>query len=135
MLSINKTKIIEKYTITPIFFRFKLYCIKVKTFQMTSGMLETIGYGKEESVKFYNNWVDHVKTIVPSNRLLVFEVKEGWKPLCDFLQLTYPDLPFPRVNDSAEILWNFKKLRMISCLTLWGFPIILSIVLFFSNYG
>ena len=107
----------------------------MKTFQLTLGMLETIGYGKEESVKFYNKWVDHVKTIVPSNRLLVFEVKEGWKPLCDFLQLPYPDLPFPRVNDSAEILWNFKKLRMISYLIVWGFPIILSIVLFFSNYG
>ena len=27
----------------------------------------------------------------------------GWEPLCKFLDLPVPDIPFPRVNDSASM--------------------------------
>lgn len=33
---------------------------------------------------------------------LEFNVKQGWEPLCAFLGKEVPDIPFPRVNDSAE---------------------------------
>jgi hypothetical protein len=33
---------------------------------------------------------------------LVFEAKEGWEPLCNFLGKPIPDVPYPRVNDNAE---------------------------------
>src|SRR5262249_1056241 len=39
-----------------------------------------------------------VKAIVPSERLLVFEVREGWDPLCAFLQRPVPPVPFPPLN-------------------------------------
>ena len=43
--------------------------------------------------------------IVPE-RLLVFDVKEGWGPLCAFLDVPIPvDEPFPHANDAAA----FKK--------------------------
>ena len=38
---------------------------------------------------------------VPADRLLVWSPKDGWEPLCEFLELPVPDAPFPRVNDSA----------------------------------
>ena len=38
---------------------------------------------------------------VPPDRLLVWSPKDGWEPLCEFLELPVPDAPFPRVNDSA----------------------------------
>lgn len=41
-----------------------------------------------------------VDTIDPQ-RLLVFDVREGWEPLCDFLDRPVPDEPFPNVNDRA----------------------------------
>ena len=41
------------------------------------------------------------ETIAP-DRLLVFDVKEGWEPLCAFLAVPVPeDEPFPHVNDTA----------------------------------
>ena len=95
-------------------------------------MMETVGCGKEESVRFYNNWVNYVKKVVPPNRLLVFEVKQGWKPLCNFLELPVPDESFPRVNDTSEIMWNFKKLKIMAYLTLWATPIIISILLSYT---
>ncbi|MDQ2651770.1 MAG: sulfotransferase family protein [Chloroflexota bacterium] len=43
-----------------------------------------------------------VQAEVPAERLLVYEVAEGWEPLCDFLGVPVPvDEPFPRVNDAA----------------------------------
>ena len=32
----------------------------------------------------------HVKEVVPSDRLLVYRVEEGWQPLCDFLHVPIP---------------------------------------------
>ena len=37
------------------------------------------------SARFFNDWVDQVKAEIPAERLLVFEVKQGWGPLCQFL--------------------------------------------------
>jgi hypothetical protein len=43
-----------------------------------------------------------VQEAISPDRLLVFDVKEGWEPLCAFLGVSVPgDEPFPRVNDTA----------------------------------
>ena len=44
-----------------------------------------------------------MRAYVPPKQLLVFDVKEGWAPLCKFLQLPVPDVPFPNINDANEI--------------------------------
>ena len=45
-----------------------------------------------------------VKRTVPDDRLLVYEVKQGWAPLCAFLGLPVPDTPFPKSNTTEEFL-------------------------------
>lgn len=42
-----------------------------------------------------------VRREVPAERLLEFEVADGWEPLCEFLDRPVPDKPFPRLNDAA----------------------------------
>ena len=44
-----------------------------------------------------------VKSIVPTDKLLVYNVKQGWKPLCDFLGCKVPTVPFPHENIRGEI--------------------------------
>ncbi|GAA2594577.1 sulfotransferase [Actinomadura fulvescens] len=44
-----------------------------------------------------------VRTTIDAGRLLVFEVAQGWEPLCGFLGVPVPDEPFPRLNDQASI--------------------------------
>lgn len=39
---------------------------------------------------------------VPKDKLLVFDVRQGWAPLCEFLEVPVPDEKFPRTNDRAE---------------------------------
>lgn len=43
-----------------------------------------------------------VKRTIAPERLLVFEVNEGWEPLCRFLGVSVPDAPFPRTNSTEE---------------------------------
>lgn len=40
---------------------------------------------------------------LPAERLLVFSPKQGWEPLCQFLNVPVPTVPFPRVNSRDEI--------------------------------
>lgn len=49
-------------------------------------------------------WTEEVKANVPADRLLVWDVTQGWEPLCEFLELPVPDDPFPNVNDSKEFV-------------------------------
>ena len=44
-----------------------------------------------------------VKSFVPADKLLVYNVKEGWKPLCDFLECEVPSVAFPHENIKAAV--------------------------------
>merc|ERR1712212_173647 len=59
--------------------------------------------GEEASVKFYEEHIEEVKTSVPPAKLLVFSVMEGWEPLCSFLGLPVPSIPFPNINDRKAV--------------------------------
>ncbi len=53
----------------------------------------------------YRRQIAEVTAEVAPERLLVFDVAEGWAPLCGFLGLPVPDEPFPRTN-SLEEFWD-----------------------------
>jgi hypothetical protein len=48
-----------------------------------------------------HRWNDRVKREVPADRLLVWDPREGWEPLCAFLDVAVPGEPLPNVNDTA----------------------------------
>ena len=48
---------------------------------------------------------DAVKAAIPADRLLVYEVKDGWELLCAFLRVPAPASPYPRTNDRSEF-WD-----------------------------
>lgn len=43
-----------------------------------------------------------VRTVVPAERLLEFHISQGWEPLCQFLDLPFPDKQFPHVNAKSD---------------------------------
>jgi hypothetical protein len=55
-----------------------------------------------------------VQQRVPENRLLVYDVKSGWGPLCEFLGVEEPDEPFPRTNDTAQMRRRLRGVKAIS---------------------
>jgi len=70
---------------------------------------------KERSIKVYYDWIDYVKSKVPKEQLLVFNVKEGWEPLCKFLRVDQPKdcKEFPRSNSTKDILKDPGLARML----------------------
>ena len=58
---------------------------------------------RSAAIAYYEQHIADVKAVVPPDRLLVFSAEQGWKPLCDFLQVPVPDSEFPNVNDRAAI--------------------------------
>jgi hypothetical protein len=53
-------------------------------------------------VDYFEKHIAEVKATIAPERLLVYQVKEGWAPLCEFLGVDAPDEQFPRVNSRAE---------------------------------
>jgi hypothetical protein len=52
---------------------------------------------------FFERWNAAVIEQVPAERLLVFEAKQGWRPLCEFLGVPVPEAPYPRVNSREDM--------------------------------
>ena len=48
--------------------------------------------------KKYREHNERVKAVVPPDQLLVYNVKQGWKPICKFLGRDIPTCPFPHAN-------------------------------------
>lgn len=57
---------------------------------------------RETSIAAYRRNNARVRELIPANRLLVFNVADGWEPLCRFLGVPVPDQPFPHHNTRNE---------------------------------
>lgn len=53
----------------------------------------------EGLIRSAERWNAEVKANVPADRLVVWEPKDGWEPICDALGVPVPDEPLPHVND------------------------------------
>jgi hypothetical protein len=52
----------------------------------------------------FEEYIEDAKAHVPPERLLVYSVKEGWEPLCEFLGEPVPDEPFPHENVGMKLI-------------------------------
>lgn len=57
---------------------------------------------KDYCISVYEENVAAVKEAVPANQLLVYKLGDGWAPLCEFLGVDVPEVPFPRSNNPKE---------------------------------
>lgn len=67
-----------------------------------------IGSSTEKFAADFDRHNQAVKEAIPESQLLVFEVAQGWDPLCKFLATESPDIPFPRSNNREEF-WELVK--------------------------
>ena len=57
---------------------------------------------KQRAISIFERHIEEVKDRVPGARLLVYDVNEGWEPLCRFLHVAVPaDKPFPHLNETS----------------------------------
>ena len=74
-------------------------------------ILDTMFEGRFDDRSFaidkYQQHNREIREFFPKNRLLVFEVSEGWSPLCEFLNVGVPDSDFPKANTRTEFQERF----------------------------
>jgi Sulfotransferase domain len=68
------------------------------------GLLDGRFADRAYTIDVFERHIEEVRKQLPADRLLVFNVAEGWEPLCAFLGVPVPDEPFPNANDSEEFL-------------------------------
>ncbi|MES2644312.1 MAG: sulfotransferase family protein [Myxococcota bacterium] len=56
---------------------------------------------KAHAIRVYQEHIDAARRDVPPEKLLVFDVRDGWAPLCAFLGVPVPSRPFPHANDGV----------------------------------
>jgi hypothetical protein len=65
---------------------------------------------RDNCIRVFNAHNEAVQRCVPLHRLLVFQVKEGWGPLCEFLGHDIPrGIPFPHLNEGDRTLASFMR--------------------------
>jgi Sulfotransferase domain len=57
---------------------------------------------KQWALDVFKRHNDTVIERVPADQLLVYEIGQGWEPLCEFLGVPVPEEPFPHLNDTAS---------------------------------
>lgn len=95
-------------------------------------------YTQEDFVKnakpAYIAHYEHVRRITPPDRLLEFNLGDGWEPLCKFLGKPIPDVPFPHKNDTDEldkIIREVMKRGLLSIgmsILTWAAPVLVAAI-------
>jgi hypothetical protein len=53
-------------------------------------------------IQVYNRHNETVQRVIPPERLLVYNVSDGWAPLCRFLNASVPKEPMPSANSTED---------------------------------
>lgn len=67
---------------------------------------------RDHALEVFRAHIRQVTESLPGSRVLVFDVAEGWGPLCEFLDRPIPGVPFPRLNDTATFqaaIWGSDR--------------------------
>jgi hypothetical protein len=82
---------------------------------------------RDHAIEVFTRHVEYVCSTCPPERLLVFDVADGWDPLCAFLNVPVPDRPFPHLNDAkvtrrvvSSVRWGTRAAPVIGGAALGG---------------
>ena len=111
------TKLVD-FTFSPLFQK-RFNCVAKWTFWTPEylpwiHMMYHNEMNEQECMQGYEDWIQDVRKVVPKDQLLIFNVKEGWEPLCKFLGAEIPELPFPRVNTEMDMAIGWYVTRFVA---------------------
>jgi len=76
--------------------------MRFMTWNDDTGVLAGDTYSDEGLAAVMESWNEEVRRTVPAERLLEWNPREGWEPICEFLEVPAPAEPLPRLNDTAS---------------------------------
>ena len=78
-------------------------------------------YSLDSQIELYHRHNAFVRQIVPKDRLLEYDPKQGYQPVCQFLNVAVPTdergdkLDFPHANDSKRMQQGLRFLIALGC--------------------
>jgi hypothetical protein len=91
------------------------------------GVFEGRFLDRDRAIAVFERHIEHVRATCPPDRLLVFDVAQGWEPLCAFLGVPVPARPFPHVNDAtatrrvvAAVRWGTRAVPALAAAAALG---------------
>jgi hypothetical protein len=75
--------------------------------RVVADLFEGRMHDRDHLISVYERHNAEVQRVIPAERLLVYEVAEGWEPLCGFLGLPIPEGALPKVNSREEFATRF----------------------------
>jgi len=83
---------------------------------------------KEAAIESYEDHNRRVRASIPKDKLLEYTVKDGWDPLCKFMEIDdCPSTPFPKTNSARSV-----QVQVISGQI---FPIMASLLVVFYAFA
>ena len=79
------------------------YAYRIIAVQTFGGAMDD----KDAAIARYEDHIDNVRKNIAAERLLVYQVTEGWGPLCKFLGVSEPREDFPRLNNVNDFWRHF----------------------------
>lgn len=73
-----------------------------KFFDQVTGWYGGDIHDRAHMTAVFRRHTEEVIATVPKDRLLVYEVGQGWEPLCSFLGVPVPTVDFPRENSREQ---------------------------------
>jgi hypothetical protein len=64
---------------------------------------------RDAAIAVYERHCDDVRREVPAARLIEWQPRDGWEPICARLGLPVPDTPFPHENSSEDFGDNVER--------------------------
>jgi hypothetical protein len=64
---------------------------------------------RAHAIAVYEKNTTDVQAAFPADRLLTYELGDGWEPLCKFFNKPIPDTPFPKNNSTEEFRTHILK--------------------------
>ncbi|RDD84590.1 sulfotransferase family protein [Streptomyces parvulus] len=76
---------------------------RITTTMVWDGLFEGRFADKDHAIDVYHRHNEDVVRTLGAGNVLVYDVSQGWEPLCDFLGADVPAEAFPRTNDTASM--------------------------------
>lgn len=115
---------------SPLFTLMSWFVPRVRNVKRAVGIVDDLAWrdtfggrfeDREHAISVFNEWNEGVKRRVPAEKLLVYDVKEGWGPLCAFLGVEVPEgEPFPHLNDTEIFRRRVRVSMTIAAFGLLG---------------
>ena len=70
--------------------------------------------------RVFDEHTARVRATVPAEQLLIYDVREGWEPLCRFLGVPVPPTDFPNLNDRKSMIRQIAIMRAAFRVVPWA---------------